>query len=70
MLSYCYDLPGITADGRVGAPFSYPSGIRIPGFGKKNTENREPTYRVEVDVIDVRPKIQFATMYDDKIAVP
>jgi hypothetical protein len=66
--SYCYDLPGITADGRVGASSPTLSGIPIPGFGKKSMEHRGAT--LEVDVIEVRPQIQFATMYDDKIAVP
>jgi len=66
--SYCYDLPGITADGRGGASSPTPSGIPMPGFGTRSMEDRGAA--VELGVIDVRPKIQFATTSDDKIAVP
>jgi hypothetical protein len=60
-------LPGITADGRVGPSSPTPSGIPIP-FGQRKMEDRVAA--VELGVIGVRPKIQFATMHDDKIAVP
>ena len=43
-----------------GSIFSPPSGIPMPGFCKRSMEDRGAP--LDLGVIDVRPKIQFATM--------
>jgi hypothetical protein len=47
-----------------GSIFSYPIWHSDPGFGKRSMENRAAT--LGLGVIDVRPKIQFAAMSDEK----